>query len=68
MIENPEVLTGHTEVICSTNIERLLTGRETALRQIAAVMTLLQEIGTLIDNIGGGKLEDWAVQSGHRYG
>ncbi|HFV9291755.1 TPA: DUF4942 domain-containing protein [Serratia fonticola] len=63
-----DVLTGHTDVICSTNIERLLTGRENALKQIAAVMTQLQEIGTLIDSIGGGKLEDWAVQSGHRYG
>ncbi|MDQ9127452.1 DUF4942 domain-containing protein [Serratia fonticola] len=66
--ETPEVLTGHTELICSTDIERLVTGREVALKQIEAVMVQLQEIGSLISSIGGGKLEDWAVQSGHRYG
>lgn len=66
--ETSEVLTGHTELICSTDIERLVTGREIALKQIEAVMVQLQEIGSLIFSIGGGKLEDWAVQSGHRYG
>lgn len=64
----PDVLTDHTDVICSTSIERVVTGRNAALTQIAAVMNQLQEIGTLLDSIGGGKLEDWAVQSGHRYG
>lgn len=34
--ETPEVLTGHTELICSTDIERLVTGREVALKQIEA--------------------------------
>lgn len=66
--ETPEVLTGHTELICSTDIERLVTGREVALQQIKALMAQLQEIGSLIFSIGGGKLEDWAVQPGHRYG
>lgn len=35
--EAPEVLTGYTELICSTDIERLVTGREVALKQIEAV-------------------------------
>ncbi|CAI1541473.1 Uncharacterised protein [Serratia fonticola] len=68
VIGNPDVLTDHTAVICSTNIERLLTGRETALKQITAVMNQLQELGKLIHSIGGGELEDWAVQSSSRYG
>ncbi|CAI0978733.1 Uncharacterised protein [Serratia fonticola] len=46
--ETPEVLTGHTELICSTDIERLVTGREVALKQIEALTAQLQEIGSLI--------------------
>ncbi|MFV8987932.1 hypothetical protein [Serratia fonticola] len=65
--ETPEVLTDHTELICSTDIERLVTGREVALQQIEVLMAKLQEIGNLIFSIGGGKLEDWAVQPGHRH-
>ncbi|CAI1963032.1 Uncharacterised protein [Serratia fonticola] len=68
VIETPEVLTGHTGLICSSDIERLVTGREVALKQIEALMVQLKEIGNQIFSIGGGKLEDWAVQSGHRYG
>ncbi len=29
-----EVLTDHNEIICSTNIERIVTGRDSALKQI----------------------------------
>ncbi|CAI2065398.1 Uncharacterised protein [Serratia fonticola] len=63
VIEKPDVLTEYTEVICSTNIERLLTGRGTVLKQITVVMSQLQELEQLIHSIGGGELEDWAVQS-----
>lgn len=31
MQTEPEVLTDHTAVICSTSIERIITGRNTAL-------------------------------------
>ncbi|ECW2477480.1 restriction endonuclease subunit M, partial [Salmonella enterica subsp. enterica serovar Florida] len=31
---DPEVLTDHTDVICSTSIERIVTGRNAALTQI----------------------------------
>lgn len=34
MQTEPEVLTEHTDVICSTSIERIVTGRNTALTQI----------------------------------
>ncbi|MFV8871265.1 hypothetical protein [Serratia fonticola] len=63
-----EVLTGRTELICSTDIERLVTGRGGALKQIEVLMAQLQEIGSLIFSIGGGRLEDWAVQPGLRDG
>lgn len=51
--ETAEVLTGHTELICSTDIERLVTGREVALKQIAVVMKRLQKLGKLIHSISG---------------
>ncbi len=31
-ITEPEVLTGHTDIICSTSIERIITGRNSALK------------------------------------
>ncbi|KEY56461.1 hypothetical protein SRDD_16750 [Serratia sp. DD3] len=40
----PEVLTGHTEVICSTSIERIVTGRNAALEQIKALIHQLESI------------------------
>ncbi|HAW0896820.1 TPA: restriction endonuclease subunit M, partial [Escherichia coli] len=36
-LTDPEVLTGHTDVICSTSIERIVTGRNAALAQIEAL-------------------------------
>ena len=35
-VNEPEVLTGHTDVICSTSIERIVTGRNAALTRIEA--------------------------------
>jgi len=43
MQTEPDVLTDHTELICSTNIERIVTGSDAALKQI----------GTLIENLNG---------------
>jgi hypothetical protein len=34
MQTEPEVLTDHTEVICSTSIERIVTGRKASLAQL----------------------------------
>lgn len=46
-ITEPEVLTGHTDVICSASIERIVTGRNAALAQIEAVIQQLDDISTL---------------------
>lgn len=65
---NPEVLTDHTEVISSTSIERIVTGRNVALEQIKTLTHLLGEISQLTSGIGGGTSNDWAMREGHRYG
>lgn len=61
-----EVLTDHTDVICSTSIESIVTGRNTALAQIEALISKLDEISTLTSNIGGGKANEWGVRQ-YRY-
>lgn len=63
----PEVLTGHTAVICSTSIERIITGRNAALAQIEALIHQLDTISTLTNSIGGGTAKDWGMRPGHRY-
>lgn len=63
----PEVLTGHTDVICSTSIERIVTGRHAALVQIAQLIHQLDAVSRLTSEIGGGTAQDWAMQPGHRY-
>ncbi|CAI1619729.1 DUF4942 domain-containing protein [Serratia marcescens] len=67
MQTEPEVLTGHTAVICSTSIERIVTGRNTALTQIEALIHQLDIISTLTSSIGGGTAKDWGMRPGHRY-
>ncbi|CAH5834322.1 hypothetical protein [Klebsiella michiganensis] len=37
-LTEPEVLISHTDVICSTSIERIVTGRNVALAQIEALI------------------------------
>ena len=60
-LTEPEVLTGHTDVICSTSIERIATGRNTALKQIEALILQLDDISTLTRSIGGKTALDWAM-------
>ncbi|QJU37897.1 DUF4942 domain-containing protein [Serratia marcescens] len=67
MQAEPEVLTGHSEVICSTSIERIVTGRNAALAQIEALIHQLDAISTLTNSIGGGTAKDWGMRPGHRY-
>lgn len=62
----PEVLTGHADVICSTSIERIVTGRNTALVKIEALIKQLDEISTLTGNLGGGRANEWGVRQ-YRY-
>ena len=61
-----EVLTDHTDVICSTSIERIVTGRNAALAQIETLIQQLDDISTLTSNIGGGKANEWGVRQ-YRY-
>jgi hypothetical protein len=65
---NPEVLTDHTEVIRSTSIERIVTGRNIALKQINAVINQLADISVLTGSIGGRKAIDWAMKQDFRCG
>ncbi|PJE89600.1 DUF4942 domain-containing protein [Yersinia mollaretii] len=62
-----EVLTNHSELICSTSIERIVTGRDTALKKIEQLIQQLDAISRLTSEIGGGTAQDWAMKVGHRY-
>ncbi|EBZ5771673.1 DUF4942 domain-containing protein [Salmonella enterica subsp. enterica serovar Redlands] len=62
-----EVLTDHSELICSTSIERIVAGRDTALKQTEALIRQLDDISRLTADIGGGQAGDWAMYQGHRY-
>ncbi|WP_454889058.1 DUF4942 domain-containing protein [Serratia quinivorans] len=64
----PEVLTDHTDVICSTSIERIVTGRNTALVQIEALIHQIGDISTLTRSIGGKNALDWAMKQDFRCG
>ncbi|EHI0062208.1 TPA: DUF4942 domain-containing protein [Citrobacter freundii] len=63
-----EVLTDHTDVICSTSIERIVTGRNAALAQIEALIQQLNDISTLTRSIGGKTALDWAMKQEFRCG
>lgn len=63
----PEVLTGHTDVICSTSIERIVTGRNAALTRIESLIRKLDDISILTRDIGGGTAQEWGMREGHRY-
>jgi len=64
----PEVLTGHTDVICSTSIERIVTGRNAALTQIEALIHQLEDISAITSSIGGRVARDWAMKQDFRCG
>lgn len=67
-LTEPEVLTGHTDVICSTSIERIVTGRNAALAQIESLIRQLDDISTLTRSIGGKTALDWAMKQDFRCG
>ncbi|WP_025122836.1 MULTISPECIES: DUF4942 domain-containing protein [unclassified Serratia (in: enterobacteria)] len=68
VIAEPEVLTGHTEVICSTSIERIVTVRNAALEQIKAIIHQLEDISAITNSIGGGIARDWSMKQDFRCG
>lgn len=67
MQTEPVVLTEHNELICSTSIERVVSGRDAALLQIEQLIQQLDAISRLTSEIGGGTAQDWAMKAGHRY-
>ena len=67
MQTEPDVLTEHNELILSTSIERVVTGRDAALKQIEQLIEQLDAISRLTSEIGGGRAQDWAMKVGHRY-
>ncbi|MEL5428917.1 DUF4942 domain-containing protein [Serratia nevei] len=67
-LTEPDVLTDHTDVICSTSIERIVTGRNAALTQIEALIRQLDDISTLTRSIGGKTALDWAMKQDFRCG
>lgn len=66
-VTEPEVLTGHTGVICSTNIERIVTGRNAALTRIEALIRQLDDVSQLTFGIGGDVANHWAMRQGHSF-
>ncbi|WP_447877243.1 DUF4942 domain-containing protein [Serratia fonticola] len=64
----PDVLTDHTEIICSTSIERIVNHRNAALTQIEALIHQLEDISAITNNIGGGIARDWAMRQDFRCG
>lgn len=55
-LAEPEVLTDHTDMICSTSIEHIVTGRNAALAQTEALIQQLNDISMLTHSIGGKPL------------
>lgn len=65
-ITEPEAFNGHTDIICSTSIERVVTGRNSALKQIETLIQQLDNISALTSSVGGGKSNEWGVRQ-YRY-
>ena len=67
-LTEPEVLTDHTGMICSTSIESIVSGRNAALAQIEVLMQQLDDVSTLTRSIGGKTAVDWAIKQNFRCG
>ena len=67
-ISRPELVNGHTDVICSTSIRHILAVRKSALLQIDTLIRQLAEISVLTESIGGKTARDWAMKQDFRCG
>ena len=67
-ISRPELVNGHTDVICSTSIRHILAVRKSALLQIDTLIRQLAEISVLTESIGGKTALDWAMKQDFRCG
>lgn len=63
-ISRPELVNGHTDVICSTSIRHILAVRKSALLQIDTLIRQLAEISVLTESIGGKTARDWSHETG----
>lgn len=64
----PEVVNGHTDVICSTSIRHILAVRKSTLLQINTLIRQLAEISVLTESIGGKTGLNWSRKQGFRCG
>ncbi len=64
----PEVVNGHTDVICSTSIRHILAVRKSTLLQIDTLIRQLAEISAMTESIGGKTALDWAMKQDFRCG
>lgn len=62
-----EILTDHNELICSTSIERIVTGRNAALQQIEALICQLDDVSRPTSKIGDGIVSHWVMRQGHAF-
>ncbi|MDA5495537.1 DUF4942 domain-containing protein [Yersinia intermedia] len=67
MQTEPEVIVEHSEVICSTSVERIVAGRDSALIRIEQLIHQLSDISSLTSSIGGGTAGEWSMRQGSRY-
>ncbi|CCV31764.1 TPA: DUF4942 domain-containing protein [Yersinia enterocolitica] len=67
MQTEPEVMVEHSEVICSTSVERIVAGRDSALIRIEQLIHQLSDISSLTSSIGGGIAGEWAMRQGNCY-
>ncbi|EDT6685174.1 DUF4942 domain-containing protein [Salmonella enterica subsp. enterica] len=65
-LNEPEVLTDHTGVICSTSIERIVTGRNAALQQTESLIHQLNDISALTRSISDKTAMDWGMKQDFR--
>lgn len=68
MTSEQDILTDHTDMICSTSIERIVTGRNSALIQIEQLIQQLDALSSLTSSIGGKTARDWAMRQDFRCG
>lgn len=55
-----------TNIIFSISIERIVIGRDSALKQIETLIQQLDDISALTSSIRGGKANEWGAQQ-YRY-
>ncbi|WP_250381449.1 hypothetical protein, partial [Escherichia coli] len=67
-ISHPEVVTGNTDVICSTSVSHILAVRKSTLLQIDILIRQLAEISAMTESIGGKTALDWAMKQDFRCG